>query len=135
MPLSRLRLLGVAIVGATLTAGCASAPLVSSFSPLNRASGQRSAKAATDVELVTIAPSHPYVEGGVVSVSRGRGITGSGRPCTEIVSIMRQEAARQGCDGLMVAKSLVVCAANGGADEPANYAGGVLGSCLYYGNR
>ena len=130
MPLSKLRLLAVAI--ATLTAGCATAPLVSSFSPLNGAAGPRSAKAATDVELVTMAPSHPYVEGGVVSVGRGRGITGMGRPCTDIVSVMRQEAARQGCDGLMVAKSLVVCSSSGGVDEPANYAGGILGSCLFY---
>ena len=37
--------------------------------------------------------------------------------------------------GLMLAKSLLVCGSNGGADEPANYAGGVVGSCLFYGNR
>ena len=132
MPLRPLRWWLCAMAGATLAAGCAGASLVTAYSPLNRAPAPLGAKAAADVELMTIAPSRPFVEVGTVSVRRSPGLSGMGRPCVEIVSLLRQEAARRGCDGLLVDRSLVACASSGGRDEPANYSGGILGSCLAY---
>jgi len=125
----------VAIAGATMF-GCAHPRLVTSYTSQNHAPVPLTAKTASQVELLTVPPSRAYVEiGTVTSKSPFRALADDirGISCGEMVSALRQEAARQGCDGLVVDRSTLANAEQGGC--VVGNGGGSSGACLVYVNH
>jgi hypothetical protein len=67
------------------------------------------ARPAETVQVFTTGhPTRPYVEVGIIQGQQGRGLIHNGDQMPEIITKMREDAARTGCDGLII---------NGNADR------------------
>jgi hypothetical protein len=79
-------------------AGCGT--LQVTFSQTHAAPHPLVARPVAEVEVLTSAPTRGYVEIGMVKSREQRGFVN--KSDSEIVAAMREEAAIQGCDGLVV---------------------------------
>jgi hypothetical protein len=71
------------------------------YSPINPSPRALSPRAPATVEMFASGPpARPHVDVGIITVEEGS--TGESTP-QELLGLLRENAARQGCDGLVVA--------------------------------
>jgi hypothetical protein len=87
-----------ALVFATLLSACT--PTAVNYNPLNPSPRALSPRSPASVEMFASGPpDRPHVDVGLITVEEGD--TGESSP-QELLGILRQNAARQGCDALVV---------------------------------
>jgi len=97
-PKMKARTLGVIMYGLLAFAGCGTS---SAFMPLNPPPHPVTPRPPGEVQMFTnSAPARPYVEVGLITAAIKRDWSGAGD--LEIIDALRDEAAKHGCDGVVV---------------------------------
>jgi hypothetical protein len=94
------RSLALQLLGAAALAGCTATTV--NYSPINPAPRALAPRPAGTVEMFSSTPpDRPHVDVGIITVEEGDVEEES--PQMILLGLLRENAARQGCDGLVVA--------------------------------
>ncbi len=101
------------------------------FMPLNEPPHPVQARPGSEVEMFTASrPTRPFVETGLITSSKASNFSGAGD--FELIGVLREEAARHGCDGVIITGENKMAQGNSASMTVNESTSGFRAACIVY---